>query len=318
MIKFSIIMPCYNLEQIVARTIENVLKQKYHNFELIIIDDGSTDNTLKIIKGYEKKDNRIKVYSKKNGGVSSARNFGIKKVSGEFIMFLDGDDLIKYDLLQNANGVLIKTKADMFSFGYIKTNEKVNRVIKRYSSPKCNNKVFTGMEFQELYFSRKIDQTMCSFIVRRKIVIDNLILFDENTKIGEDQEFQLRCNIKCQNIYYDSREYFSYVQREGSAVNQQIKRDDFNVFLRMEKYLSGNSKKSYYNFLRFVFFSFIKEIAKRGSDQNTVKRLLELDFVLNNYYLERTKNSVLIGLLIIIYKSFYKKHLIRKYKLLNM
>ena len=201
MITFSIIMPCYNLEAIVHRTIESVMKQTYKNFELIIIDDGSTDNTLKVLKGYEKQDNRIKVFSKENGGVFSARNFGITKASGEYIQFLDGDDLIESILLDKAINILNLTSADMFSFGYKKINENLDYVIKRYSFKRSNKSTFSGYNFQRMYFSREIAQHISSFIIKKSIILENSILFNEDTKYAEDQEFQLKCNVKCKNIF---------------------------------------------------------------------------------------------------------------------
>lgn len=89
----SVIIPLYNKEMSIKKTICSVLNQEYENFELLIIDDGSTDKSLEIVSAFD--DNRLTIISKKNGGVSSARNLGIKKAIGEFIFFLDADDLIK-------------------------------------------------------------------------------------------------------------------------------------------------------------------------------------------------------------------------------
>ena len=89
----SIIIPAYNAADYLAQTIESVLNQTYSDFELILIDDGSTDRTREIIKDYQCKDARIKYFYKENGGVSSARNLGLQKATGDFVSFLDSDDL---------------------------------------------------------------------------------------------------------------------------------------------------------------------------------------------------------------------------------
>ena len=94
----SVIIPLYNKEESIKETIDSVLNQNFNDFELLVIDDGSTDNSINIIKGIA--DERIKIFSKSNGGVSDARNFGIKNSSGEFIFFLDADDLLLESCLE--------------------------------------------------------------------------------------------------------------------------------------------------------------------------------------------------------------------------
>jgi glycosyltransferase involved in cell wall biosynthesis len=314
MVNFSIIMPCYNLENYVSRTIENVLQQTYKNFELILIDDGSTDNTLRILRNYERSDHRITVISKENGGVSSARNAGIKVAKGEYLLFLDGDDLIENNLFEAANEIFERNHVDMFSFGYKTTKSSTNEVIRRYSSEGYNKVTFSGVKFQNLYFSKKISQVMCSFIVKRSIVINNFILFDENTKYAEDQEFQLRCNLNCKSIYYVSHEYFYYIQREGSAINQRMVREDFDVYFRMESYINDDSKRYYKNYLCYVFVTELRDILTRGSDKNTVEKLISIDYVLKGFTPDNTKYNFLTSLFIIFYKLVLKNYVKKRYQ----
>ena len=99
----SIIIPAYNAADYLAQTIESVLNQTYSDFELILIDDGSTDRTREIIKDYQCKDARIKYFYKENGGVSSARNLGLQKATGDFVSFLDSDDLWDRRFLESIN-----------------------------------------------------------------------------------------------------------------------------------------------------------------------------------------------------------------------
>lgn len=317
MIFFSIIIPCYNLEKYVHKTIVSVLKQNYENFELILIDDGSTDNTYKIIKSYEDKDKRVKVFTKQNGGVSSARNLGIKKAEGENILFLDGDDLIECDLLEKSYEVLKNKKIDMFSFGYKMVSEITNDIIKDYSCKKHANKLYSGNEFLELYFSKKINQCMCSFIVKKSIIKDNLILFDENTKYGEDQEFQIRCINQCTSVYYEGSSLFFYIQRKGSAINSRIVREDFDVYIRIEEYLSDNLKEYYSNYLCFLFIYYVREIINKGSERETVTKLLKLDPLLNHFKIKLSLYSMNTVLFILFYRIFIKRYLLRKYNIGN-
>ena len=99
--KVSIIVPVYNVEKYVERCIESIIKQSYKNLEIILIDDGSKDNSGKICDEYAEKDNRIKVIHKKNGGLSDARNTGLNIADGEYICFIDSDDYIHKDLVKD-------------------------------------------------------------------------------------------------------------------------------------------------------------------------------------------------------------------------
>ena len=95
--KISIIVPIYNMEQYLERCVDSILSQTYKNFEVILVNDGSTDNSGNICDDYAKKDQRIKVIHKKNGGISSARNAGIKLSKGQWLLFIDRDDCVKPD-----------------------------------------------------------------------------------------------------------------------------------------------------------------------------------------------------------------------------
>ena len=87
--KFSIIMPVYNVEKYVEKAIRSVVNQTYKNFELIVVNDGTKDNSMEIVKKIQKIDKRIKIYNKENGGLSSARNYGMKYATGEYVCFMD-------------------------------------------------------------------------------------------------------------------------------------------------------------------------------------------------------------------------------------
>ncbi len=107
----SIIVPVYDLEQYLPACIESVLRQTYGDFELILVDDGSTDGSLSVCRAYETKDPRIRVFHKENGGVSSARNFGLEHAAGEYISFVDGDDQLEPDLYERLMDDLARSGA---------------------------------------------------------------------------------------------------------------------------------------------------------------------------------------------------------------
>ena len=117
----SVIVPVYNVEEYIRRSIDSVLSQTFDNFELILIDDGSTDGTGKICDEYAIKDSRVKVIHKENGGGSSARKTGIDAAVGRYIMFMDSDDAYTKDCLEKAHQTIVKENVDIVQFNYYKT-----------------------------------------------------------------------------------------------------------------------------------------------------------------------------------------------------
>ena len=114
----SVIVPVYNLENEALKCLWSLALQKFKDFEVVVIDDGSTDNSLSILKKFAKKDKRFLVFHKKNGVLSSARNFGLKKARGEFISFVDGDDNVDPGFLEELYNSTIKNGAEVSISGY--------------------------------------------------------------------------------------------------------------------------------------------------------------------------------------------------------
>ena len=252
--KFSIIIPCYNIEKYISKTLKNVLAQTFQNFEIILINDGSEDNTGKILDSYSNKDNRIRVIHKENEGVSEARNVGIKNAKGEYIYFLDGDDLIENTFLERANEVLKNNKIEIFSFGFnmIFENGKIKR---KYSSEKYDNKIIRSKKFLSLFFNKKVGQNMCSFIVKKDI-IENKIFFTKGLERGEDLEFQIKMLLRDVNLFYDKTPFFKYVSRNGSVVQSKVKLNIFNFLEVLEKFRKEIKDENLKKDLEYFFITY--------------------------------------------------------------
>lgn len=317
---FSIILPCYNLEKYIKKSIESILNQTYKEFELIIVDDGSTDESLNIIQSFQKEDERIKLIKKSNGGVSTARNMGIKEATGEYILFFDGDDLIEKNTLEILKENFDRNKTDMVSFGYKKIDSGTLDTLKHYSSNKFDSKKFTGTDFLKKFLLKKIDQHICSFGVKKKVLDTNNLYFDENTHRGEDIEFQIKCMSKCRSVLYLDKELFFYCMRQGSAVNREYIRSDFEVYLRIYHYLEiGNLDllQSYNNYMAVKYLSIVKEIYTKGSNKKTVKNAMKLDFFLYEYEFSYSFYDIYIIVFRVLYKALIRKNLMKKYLLVN-
>ena len=137
----SVIIPVYNAESYIKRCVQSILEQSYRNFEVIIINDGSTDQSVEIIKQLQKQDNRIILVDQENRGVSVARNIGIEKIKGDYVTFVDADDYLRKDALEVALKYLIENEADAVTYGWYITDTNGN-VKERYDS-------FNSLENQE-------------------------------------------------------------------------------------------------------------------------------------------------------------------------
>lgn len=278
--KYTVIIPTYNVEEYIERTIKSVLSQTYKNIEIILINDGSTDGTIDVLKSFEKKDDRIIVIDKVNGGVSSARNVGIDKSSGDYLYFLDGDDVIESTLFQKIFDVLnSKMEIDFISFGYkIIEDSKVKSI---FSHKEIDEEIFTKDQLLLLFLKRKLRQSMCSFVVKKSIVTRNYIRFDENTTNGEDQEFQMKCMYHSKYSYYSADVMFTYLQRSNSAISKfSIKYLTLlTVFERLFEYIEKKDQNvfEYLKLYALYTYFYVLKKAVKNDDQNLIK------IVINNY-----------------------------------
>lgn len=152
----SIIIPVYNVEKYINRCIDSVINQTYKNIEIILVDDGSTDNSGKICDSYEKKDERIKVIHKENGGLSSSRNVGIDLSRGDIITFLDSDDYLSSEYIEKSVELYNRHNADIVVLKMIYVAENINEEIKNNTIPKImefNSEEAIEISLYQTYFS---------------------------------------------------------------------------------------------------------------------------------------------------------------------
>lgn len=202
----SIIIPCFNVEGYIEDTISSVLRQDNQEWEIIAIDDGSTDGTLKKLKQFENNDSRIRVFHKENGGVSSARNMGIDKARGDWIYFLDGDDTISENMVSSIYSLDKRNDLIIFGFKSIKDNHK-----KQYPLPH-NKHILSD------FLVNKKSIHISSIVFSKKFIDDNNLFFEQDTHYGEDREFianSLKVNPAIEII---NRYLFQYNYRENSAM----------------------------------------------------------------------------------------------------
>lgn len=231
--KISVIVPVYNCEKYLNKCIESIINQTYKNSEIILVDDGSTDNSGNICDSYKDRDSRIIVIHKNNTGVSSARNEGLKVASGDLISFIDSDDYIDVGMFEHMMSVYNEQKCDIVICNFDHGN---NEVIKR-----DNLITFSNKEYPQIsYYNKGISGFVCNKLYDKKVIFyqnNKHITFDENITIGEDDLFNYEILNKNEELKYcyDNKVLYHYIINEGGAVNQKFNEKKLSYFSVKER-----------------------------------------------------------------------------------
>ena len=215
----SIIVPVYNVDAYLKQCVDSILNQKYENFELLLIDDGSTDKSGEICDVYEQRDKRGRVFHKKNGGVSSARNVGLDNAQGDWIAFVDSDDIVTPNYL---SGLYSDVKSDVdlviqkyFVFKNYLKDESVPEVIK-------NAVVYDKSDLQKLIVEHRLDKNgyICSKLYKQEFIRNNNIRFQEEISFCEDYYFLFQyLDIISGKVVCSPVANYLYRDRENSSVH---------------------------------------------------------------------------------------------------
>ena len=235
----SVVIPIYKVEKYLNKCIDSVLKQTYKNLEIILVDDGSPDKCGKICDEYKKIDKRIKVIHKKNGGLSDARNYGIKAASGKYIGFIDSDDFISNEMYEILYFILKKSNADISVVSYkeVSENNEVNDERKNIR----NIDILNAEQSMKFLF----DNNKCGNYAWNKLY--KLSLFENiEYPVGkkmEDLGTTYKLFDKCKNIAYCDLELYYYLQRQGSilhSIDEKLCNDKFELCYERFIYLKNN------------------------------------------------------------------------------
>lgn len=206
--KVSVIVPVYNAEKYVAKSIESLIEQTLKEIEIILVDDGAKDNSGAICDEYAKKDERIVVVHKENGGLADARNAGMKVATGKYIMFLDADDLFEPDSCENMYNMIEKTNSDYVIGNYRMIEEDGTR----YKNPAFDVEKYQEFEIDKNDFVKSffiMNSTAWNKIYRTQFLLDNDITFKVPSP-SEDDYFTSMCYIKGKKGYYTSKVIYLY------------------------------------------------------------------------------------------------------------
>lgn len=214
--KVSIIIPVYKAESYLHRCIDSILAQTFTDWELLLIDDGSPDRSGYICDEYALKDKRIRVYHKKNGGVGSARNLGLEKMHGDYVMFVDADDMIEADTLKICMAQIESNDLDILQFSYTRDENSLGSNGDEYSETCC---LFDYLE------KRKFLVSVWSSVIRSSIIRTYKVRFNEHMKLAEDQLFIFTCMEYAEKLMRIPNRLYYYVDNPLSATNNEKTRD---------------------------------------------------------------------------------------------
>lgn len=233
----SIIIPVYNVENELDRCIVSVLKQTYTNLEIILVNDGSTDNSGNMCEDYKKEDTRINVIHKKNGGLSEARNYGIDKATGDFITFIDSDDYVTEDYVEYLYILMVKNDADVS----IVENKRVWRDTDKLDELVCEEITFNSIEaVEDLFYQKHIENSAWAKLYKRK-------LFEEIRypcgMLYEDLATTYKVLLKADKIIWTNIQKYYYYQRDNSIMYRKFTEKNIDRIIISEELLKEISSQ---------------------------------------------------------------------------
>lgn len=287
--KVSVIVPIYNVEKYLEKCINSLLSQTLEDIQIILVNDGSKDNSGNIAKEYEKNNkDRVIYVEKENGGLSDARNYGLKYATGDFIAFLDSDDYIEKNAYEEMYNKVIEENADYVECDFIWEFPNKIRVDKQY--PYKNKK-------EMLSFVRVVAWNK---LIKRQLITDNNLEFPKGLRY-EDVEFTYKLIPFINKFAYVDKPFIHYVQRKGSIANVQNERtaEIFTVLDNViEFYKKNNIYEKYrdeleYNYARYLLCSSLKRMCKINDKTIREKLLTESWKRLNSNFPNWKENVIL-------------------------
>lgn len=288
----SVIIPIYNVSNFINRGVEQVLAQTYNNYEIILVNDGSTDESLEICNAWARKDDRIRVISKRNGGAGSARNIGIEKAQGDFIYFYDIDDKISSNLLEYCVRTIEQYDVDLIVFGY----ESEETTYNSSTTVRFTEKVIrTNDELRDCFvdeFVLKMNGFPWNKFYRKSFLDENGLRY-ENQRIQQDEVFNLKVYQRLERVYISPKVLYTYYVYEKGNTRSRFIEGRFDIYKsvnrhfvdlkkfwrlndsRFEDYLNA---RFYQSFLQCAFYNLFHP----DCSWTKIERVNELDRMLND------------------------------------
>lgn len=251
--KISIIIPIYNTEKYLKECIESILIDKFMDYEIILVNDGSNDGSGEICDYYSNKYDFIKVIHKKNGGLSSARNAGIEVANGKYVLFIDSDDFIAKDSLFNINKIIDESiDVDLIFLEALKfiNPKKVIPLGEGYKKELIINKN-QNQVLEHIAGLNKFPASACTKLVKLNLIKKNKIYFKEG-QLSEDIEWSIRVLINSKKFNYCDFKYYYYRQNREGSITNNLNIKNFKSILDIIENWSNKDNKSNITYQKFI------------------------------------------------------------------
>ncbi len=323
--KISIIIPIYNIEDYIVECVSSIIAQTYKNIEIILINDGSIDKSEKICKELKEKDNRIKYIYKNNGGLSSARNEGIRNATGEYLMFVDGDDFLKdLESIQTLVNNLRNKKSDIVIYKMIEFYQESNKYIMSKNSISKKEEYNDVLEYLKTSIKKStLSISACDKIVKRDILISNNIYFNEDQKCMEDIDWSLMLYQYIAQIQVVPEIIYVYRKQRKNSITYSVNSEKINLAMQLiEKWLNfdynenNELKDLYYNYITYQYLILITNMNKKNSSLGFRKKAYDMRWLLyyDNIFKVKKANEIykimgynIMRLVLKIYMKLNKK-----------
>ncbi|WP_096156439.1 glycosyltransferase family 2 protein [Bacillus sp. FJAT-45066] len=323
---FSILIPVYNVEKFLSQCIDSILEQTYQNFEVVLINDGSTDSSGFICSKYAEADKRIKVFNQENQGLLMSRRNAISKATGEYLLFLDSDDYWNNNLLEMVYSAIIKFNCDLVIFKYSRVSEK-NLFIKEAHSVFHNEAIFDENNkeelFREILSSSELNNLVCK-VVKHSIMDEIDYRPFKGISSGEDLLQSVPLIVNSNKIVYLDKSLYNYRITSGSittTVNKRffkdvtIVRETVLTYLKKQKYDNEANNILFYNYYLEIIINYFYVIAKAKLNKkekiNFLVNLKKEDLILEAIpYIKYSKIKLVNKLPIYFLKNNYYNSII--------
>lgn len=281
---YSIIIPAYNSQKTVASTVQSLIRSGLTDYEIILVDDGSKDQTADVCFRLASANENIHFFQKENGGVSSARNFGIEKATGEYLLFFDADDYVEPDSCLEINTIIQTTHPDMLIFGMCfeyyfhkklyRQDNLVSRQVGLFSRDEWKQNL------NDLFDTNSISSA-CNKLIRKEIITANSIKFHTDMIIMEDFMFSMELLFHCNEIYIWDEPIYHYKQAEDEQNAHRRLRKIGNIAEYMKHFaplnaLWKNEKITIDYMLERTYLNFFHEVTRYSSPAVIEKYCKEL------------------------------------------
>ena len=242
----SIIVPVYNVEKYLEKCVSSIINQSYKNIEIILVDDGSKDNSGLMCDEFAKKDDRIKVIHKTNGGLSSSRKSGLEQANGKYILFVDSDEWIDEETVEYLIEIAINKNSDCVCFSYVREYEEKSLIVSQNISKDIHRRLF-GLINEELKNPQRMDSiaSCCMKLYSKQCALKGKFFNAGDYANAEDTLFNIHALVNAQNCVYEDKSFYHYRKYNSNSLTNLYRKklgEKLNkVFVELSNFINENN-----------------------------------------------------------------------------